>query len=113
MVQDTYTVYAHTQGRDEKKDYSWRSESEKSNFTWRALKRKRLTAKTELLIKNGQTLACPFSQAAQNQYVSYVLRLWQILKGNMKFHYETKYKSFEQTYPLKSELKSQKNILRA
>ena len=71
--------------------------------------------KTELLIKNGQTIIWSFfPRAVQNKNVSYVPRLPIIKNGNVKHHYETKHKSFEQTYPLKSELRAQKiNNLRA
>lgn len=100
-------IHTHT-GRDETK--------ERQRFTWRALKKEKWTAKTELLIKNGQILTCSFfPRAVPNRYVSYVQRLSELIKsGNVKRHYETKHKSFDETYPLKSALRAQKiNDLKA
>ena len=49
--------------------------------------------------------SCPLG--AQSQCVSFVQRPWRSLKVP-KCHYETKHKVFDQTFPLKSELRSQK-----
>ena len=78
--------------------------TEKHNSTWHCLRREKWTEKTELSSWNGQTHSC----SAQDQPVSYAQTVAFIKSVNVKRHYETKHKVFDQTYPLRSELRSQK-----
>ena len=88
----------------------WAGEKERNvRNKWRSPKKRKVDSENRAFNPEWTHFCSYFPLEALNLCVSYVQKLWHFIKSaNVKRHYETKHKAFEQTYPLKSEVRSQK-----